>query len=91
MLLLPPRNYVYRYGFSLKMIGDRCYVSRVHTGSDAEKKGLRRGDQVLAVNNLPVTRKTFWKIEYVFHSLRPQPGLRLTLSTKVASGASLML
>ena len=79
VLLLPPRNYVHRYGFNLKMIGDRCYATRVHSGSDAEKRGLRPGDQVLAVNNLPVTRKTFWKIEYVFQSLRPQAGLRLTL------------
>jgi carboxyl-terminal processing protease len=78
--MLPPRNYVHKYGFSLKMIGDRCYVTRVHPGSDAEKKGLRPGDQVLAVNDLPVTRKTFWKIEYIFGSLRPQPGLRLALA-----------
>ena len=78
--LLPPRNYVHRHGFSLRMIGDRCYVTRVHPGSDAEKKGLRPGDQILTVNDLPVTRKTFWKIEYIFQSLRPQPGLRLTLA-----------
>lgn len=78
-LVLPPRNYVHRYGFGLKMIGDRCYVTWVHAGSDAEKKGLQRGDQVLAVNDLPVTRKTFWKVEYIFQVLRPQPGLRLTL------------
>ncbi len=78
--MLPPRNYVHKYGFSLKMIGDRCYVTRVHPGSDAEKKGLRPGDQVLAVNDVPVTRKTFWKIEYIFGSLRPQPGLRLALA-----------
>jgi C-terminal processing protease CtpA/Prc len=78
--ILPPRNYVSRYGFSLKMIGDRCYVTRVHTASDAEKKGLRRGDQVLALNDLPITRKTFRKIEYIFQFLRPQPGLRLTLT-----------
>jgi carboxyl-terminal processing protease len=77
--ILPPRNYVHRYGFRLKMIGDSCYVTRVDSGSDAEKKGLRRGDQVLAVNDLPVTRKAFWKIEYIFQYLRPQRGLRLTL------------
>jgi carboxyl-terminal processing protease len=77
--LLPPRNYVHKYGFTLKMIGDRCYVTRVYSGSDAEKKGLQRGDQILAVNDLPVTRKTFWKVRYIFQTLRPQPGLRLTL------------
>jgi len=79
-LILPPRNYVHKYGFSLRMVGDRCYVTRVDADSDAEQKGLKRGDQVLAVDDLPVTRKTYWKIEYVFQSLRPQPALRLTLA-----------
>jgi C-terminal processing protease CtpA/Prc len=79
-LMLPPRNYMHVYGFNMRMIGDRCYVTRVHGGSDAEQKGLKRGDQVLAVNDLPVTRKSFWRIEYIFQSLRPQPGLRLTLA-----------
>jgi carboxyl-terminal processing protease len=82
VLMLPPRNYMRRYGFTLQMIGEHCYVTRVHSGSDAEKKGLRPGDQVLAVNNLPVTRNSFWKIEYVFYYLRPQPGLRLTLASE---------
>jgi C-terminal processing protease CtpA/Prc len=78
-LILPPRNYVHKYGFSLRMVGDRCYITRVDPGSDAEKKGLKRGDQVFAVDDLPVTRKSFWRLEYVFQILRPQPGLRLTL------------
>jgi len=78
--ILPPRSYVHKYGFRLRMIGDRCYVIHVRHGSDAEKKGLKAGDQVLAVNDIPVTRKTLWRIEHIFQYLRPQPGLRLTLS-----------
>ncbi len=62
------------------MIGDRCYVVRVRSGSDAEKKGLKPGDQILAVNGNPVSRKNFWRIVYIFDVLRPQLGLRLTLA-----------
>jgi carboxyl-terminal processing protease len=78
----PPRNYVHKYGFRLRMVGDRCYVIRVHADSDAEKKGLKVGDQVLAINGLPVSRKILWRIQYVYNHLRPQPGLRLTLAAQ---------
>jgi carboxyl-terminal processing protease len=76
----PPRAYSHDYGFSMRMIGNACYVTRVKPGSDAEKKGLRRGEIVSAVNEIRVSRQTLSKIEYIFDVLRPQPGLRLTLS-----------
>ncbi len=79
VLLLPPRNYVYRYGFSLKMIGRPllCYSRsyrqrRGKEGSSARRSGPG-GEQPSGY------AQDVWKIEYVFHSLRPQPGLRLTL------------
>ena len=75
----PPRNQSHDYGFKMKMIGDRCYVVRVQPGSDAEKKGLRPGDLIAAINEHPVTRKTFWRIQYIYNFLRPQPGLRITV------------
>jgi Peptidase family S41 len=37
---------------------------------------------VLAINGLPVSRKTLWRIQYVYNHLRPQPGLRLTLAAQ---------
>src|SRR5215831_3980483 len=54
----PPRAYSHDYGFSMRMIGEHCNVTRVKPGSDAEKKGLKRGDTVLAVNEIRVSRKT---------------------------------
>lgn len=77
--ILPPRAYVHKYGFKLGMVGDRCFVVRVRPGSDAEQKGLKVGDEVLAINDHSVSRKTFWRLEYIYKRLRPQPGLRLTL------------
>lgn len=76
----PPRTYSHDYGFSMRIIGDACYVTRVKPGSDAEKKGLRRGEIISAVNEIRVSRKTLSRIEYIFGVLRPQPGLRLTLA-----------
>jgi carboxyl-terminal processing protease len=61
------------------MIGERCFVLRVRPGSDAEKKGVKPGDELVALNGFTPNRKDYWKIEYVFNTLRPQPALRLAL------------
>jgi C-terminal processing protease CtpA/Prc len=79
-LLLPPRTQVHDYGFQMEMIGDRCYVVRVRAGGDAEKKGLRQGDEIRAVNGYPVSRKNFRRLVYIVNVLRPQPELRLALT-----------
>jgi S1-C subfamily serine protease len=78
-LILPPRTNVHDYGFQMEMIGDRCYVVRVRAGSDAEKKGLRQGDEIKTVNEYPVSRKNFRRLVYIVNVLRPQPKIRLTL------------
>jgi C-terminal processing protease CtpA/Prc len=76
----PPRRTTHDYGFSMEMIGDHCLLIRVRPESDAGKKGLKPGDEILAVNDHPVSRQTFWRIHYIYDVLRPQPGLRLTLA-----------
>ena len=76
----PPRPYKHSYGLVMQPIGDSdCFVTAVRPGSDAEKKGLKPGDQVLSVNGYSAIRKDMWKIEYVFNTLRPQAGLRLVV------------
>jgi len=67
------------YGFQYQMIGERCLVIRVHPKSDAEDKGVKAGDEIMALNGYKVTRDILWKMQYVFSVLRPQPGLRLDL------------
>lgn len=76
----PPRNYDEDYGFEKAMVGDRCFVTRVRPHSDAETKGLLAGEQLLAINEHPLSRKTYHRLNYIYDELRPQPGLRLTLS-----------
>lgn len=75
----PPRPYIHDYGFQMQMIGEHCYTIRVRPGSDAETKGMKAGDEVLTVDGYTPTREDFWKMEYLFNVLRPQPGLRLEL------------
>jgi len=66
-----------KYGWQMQMVGDTCFVTQVTQGSDAAGQGLRAGDVVISVNGQSPTRKTLWKLLYLYHLLRPQPGLRV--------------
>ncbi len=59
----PARGYSVEYGFRRKMIGDKCFVTNVRPGTDAEKKGLKPGDQILAINEHPLDRDTLFKLD----------------------------
>lgn len=77
---IPPQQTVsVVYGWSMLMVGDSCFVDRVEAGSDAARQGVAPGDQVLAVNGYRPTRDNLWQLLYVFHLLRPQQALHVTL------------
>ena len=77
---LPPSHALhYDYGWQAQVIGDRCFILRVRPGSDAEKKGVKPGDELVALNGFTPNRDNLWKMQYVFNTLRPQPALRLDL------------
>jgi carboxyl-terminal processing protease len=69
------------YGFSLQMIGKKCFVVDVKKGSDAEAKGLKVGDQIVGIGNVAPDRQNFWKIHYLLYSLDPQEALDLFIRT----------
>src|ERR1051325_4182160 len=75
----PSRAIRTEYGWQMRMYGDKCFVVAVKPGSDAEAKGVKVGDEVTAVNGIGLTRETFSKLQYLYHMLRPQPGLRVDL------------
>lgn len=78
---VPPQHaYRHDYGFTYQMIGDRCFVTHVRPGSDAEKKTLKPGDEILTINGYNVTRDSYRKMQYVFNVLRPQAGLHLQIA-----------
>jgi carboxyl-terminal processing protease len=79
-VFLPPGHaYRHDYGFEYQMISNRCFVMHVRPGRDAEAKGVKPGDEILAINGFDVTRDDYWKVQYVFSVLRPLPALQLTL------------
>jgi carboxyl-terminal processing protease len=67
------------YGFQTEMIGDQCYVTRVRPDSDAQAKGVKPGDEVLAIGGYAPNRQMLWKMDYRFRVLRPQRDLQLAL------------
>ena len=77
---LPPgRVHIMQYGWRMQFVGNRCLVTRIRPGSDAEKKGLRAGDQILSINGLPLIREDFSKVQYILSILAPQSELKLQL------------
>ncbi len=75
--LPPDRKYRVEYGFSNLIIGDQCYVVAIKKGSDAEKKGLKAGDKIVSIGDIPVSRNSYWVINYLIYSLDPQEQLKL--------------
>lgn len=77
---LPPgRAYTNEYGWKMQIVGDRCFVSSVDKGSDAETKGVKPGDEVLEAGGYKLDRTNLWKFQYLYDALRPQPGIRVIL------------
>lgn len=56
---LPPFPKIfYQYEWAMQSIGDKCYVTAVKPGSDGATKGLKPGDQILALNGIKLTRES---------------------------------
>jgi C-terminal processing protease CtpA/Prc len=73
----PPRANRVEYGFSLQMVGDRCFVITVKKDSDAEKQGLKPGDQITAIGRYQIDRGNLWKLQYILYQLDPQESVKL--------------
>jgi carboxyl-terminal processing protease len=59
------------FGWDIQMIGDECYIVAIQPGSDAEAKGLKRGDQVLAVDGKEPSRAYLWEVLVTSRLLEP--------------------
>ena len=90
------------HGWQMQMIGDKCYIVAVQPGSDAEAKGLRPGDRVVALEGYRFDRSNLWKLQYTLYLLSPRPSLRVvveqrdgkqheyTIAAKVYQGKSII-
>jgi C-terminal processing protease CtpA/Prc len=77
-IFIPPqRPERIEYGWNMQMIGEKCYVVAVKPGSDAERQGLKIGDEVNSVEGFRPTRKEMWKMDYYYRALSPRRGLRV--------------
>jgi carboxyl-terminal processing protease len=79
--LPPPRPYVHSFGWQIGMVGDNCMIFALRPGSDAEKKGLKPGDQIVTINGFTPTRTNLWKMNFIFTTLRPQLGLVVAIAS----------
>jgi len=77
---LPPGfNSKTEYGWQMEMIGDKCFITAVKPGSDAAAKGIAEGDELARLDGRAVTRENFWKTQYLYRALRPQPEVELEI------------
>lgn len=81
--LPPDRPYIHDFGWQIQVIGNRCFVTEVRPGSDAESKGVRPGDQVLSIDGYDPSPENLRKLRYIFDLLRPQPSLGLVLLSPI--------
>lgn len=65
------------YGFRVQFVGDTAFVLSVRKDSDAEQKGLKPGDAVLALDRFRVERGSWRTLTYVYYTLSPRPALQL--------------
>jgi len=77
----PPTTVAVEYGWKMQAIGDKVFVTEVKPGSDADKKGLKRGDQVLSVNGFPPSKRELWKILYTYNAISKKESLKLNVAS----------
>jgi len=77
----PSRAAEVDYGWQMQMVGNQALVTDVKSGSDAEAKGLKRGDLILSVDGHPPSRDNMWKMFYRYYSLMPASSIRLVVHT----------
>lgn len=77
----PSRSVKVDYGWRMQMIGDKCFVTAVKPKSEAEKVGLKAGDEVLAVEGFKPNRKEMWKIMYYYNAISPRNGLNVVVQS----------
>ena len=78
---LPPVRLPINYGWRMQMIGNRCLITSVERGSDAESKGLRAGDQIVKLDGITPATNNLWTVKYLYYVIRPQHGTSLLIQT----------
>ena len=69
------------YGWQIQMIGDKCYITAVKPGTDAEAKGLKPGDILHVIDGYSPTRENFWLLTYLYNALQPRPAVEVVVQS----------
>jgi C-terminal processing protease CtpA/Prc len=78
--LIPPHQpFEVDYGFASQFYGNNCYVTEVKRGSDAEKKGLKVGDQILGIDGQKLTRDDFTRLTRSLYVISPRALIHLAV------------
>jgi C-terminal processing protease CtpA/Prc len=73
----PHRPFSLDFGFQYQMFWSRCFITHVKSGSDAEVKGLKPGQELLTIDGVSPHRQNLWSIEYLNYVLDPRPEMML--------------
>jgi C-terminal processing protease CtpA/Prc len=77
----PSRAATIEYGWQVGMVGDDCFITHVKPGSDAETKGLKPGDKLLAIDNFKPTRKNLWQMYYRYYAIAPAAKVNMVIQS----------
>jgi C-terminal processing protease CtpA/Prc len=77
----PSRTADVNYGWRMAMIGDKCYITAVKPGSDAEAKGIKPGDQIYGIDGIRPARENLWQLQYLYNALQPRAGVRMIVQS----------
>ncbi len=77
----PDRAADIEYGWRLAMIGDDCFVSRVKPKTDAEAKGVKRGDKLLAIDGIRPTRELLPHLYHRYYQIAPAARVKMVLQS----------
>ena len=77
----PSRAADVEYGWDTSMIGDKCFIIAVKPGSDAEAKGVKVGDELVAIDGFRPSRKNLHQMYYRYFALMPASRVRMTLAS----------
>jgi carboxyl-terminal processing protease len=73
----PHRPFLLDCGFQYQMIWSRYFITHVKSGSDAEAKGVKAGQELLTIDGVTPHRQNLWSIEYMNYVLDPRPEMVL--------------
>jgi C-terminal processing protease CtpA/Prc len=78
--LIPPlQPFQADYGFEFQFYGNNCYITHVKQSSDAEKKGLKIGDQLLGIDGRKLARTEFSRLTRSLYLISPRAVMHLAV------------